>query len=80
MVNSCWGAELAKFNVLVTFDDGIPKDHDISTRSVAVYVVQPEGQGVPATRSLIGSILDALQTCKPGQVMVFTNRAGNSKT
>lgn len=67
-------AEEAGFEVLVTFDDGIPIDHDISKRSLAVYVVQPEGQGVQNTRALIGEILTAMDTYEPGQVRTFTNR------
>jgi hypothetical protein len=68
-------AEDAGFDVLVTFDDDIPKDHNISARNIAVYVVQPEGQGVPQTRALIGEILTKLKTCEPGQVLSFTNRS-----
>lgn len=67
-------AEDAGFEVLITFDDDIPQDHDISARNIAVYVVQPEGQGVPNTRALVGEILVALKTCHPGQVLTFTNR------
>ena len=67
-------AEQAGFDVLITFDDGIPRDHDITTRKIAVYVVKPDGQGVQNTQVLTGEILIALQTCKPGQVLTITNR------
>jgi hypothetical protein len=67
-------AEQAGFDVLITFDHGIPKDHVISARKIAVYVVRPSGQGIPATRALLPEILIALQTCKPGQTVTFTNR------
>lgn len=67
-------AEAAGYQVLVTFDDGIPKDHNISIRQISVFVVQPEGQGVSKTRALVGEILDALDSCGPGQVRTFTNR------
>jgi len=67
-------AEQAGFDVLITFDHGIPRDHDIEARNIAVYVVKPEGQGIPATRALTGDILIALQDCRPGQVITFTNR------
>ena len=69
-------AEQAGFDVLITFDHGIPRDHDIAERKIAVYVVKPEGQGVPKTQALTGEILIALQTCRPGQVLTFTNRTG----
>jgi hypothetical protein len=67
-------AEQEGFQVLITFDDDIPKEHDITQRNIAVYVVQPEGQGVANTRALVAEILVALPTCKPGQVLTFTNR------
>ncbi len=69
-------AELAGFSVILTFDAGIPKDHDITSRRIAVYVVQPEGQGPAATRALVGEILVALGSCHPGQVLTFSNRKG----
>ena len=31
-------AEAAGFEVLITFDDGIPKDHNISIRQIAVLI------------------------------------------
>jgi hypothetical protein len=68
-------AEQAGFDVLITFDHGIPRDHDIAARKIAIYVVKPEGQGVPETQALTGEILIALQNCKPGQVLTFTNRS-----
>lgn len=67
-------AEQAGFDILLTFDSGIPKDHDIGKRSLAVYVVQPEGQGPTATRALLGEIMIALKTCQPGQTLTITNR------
>ena len=67
-------AEKAGFDVLLTFDAGIPEDHDITKRPIAVYVVQPEGQGPAATRALAGEILVALGSCEPGQVLTITNR------
>ncbi len=70
-------AEQAGFDVLITFDHGIPRDHDIAERKIAVYVVKPQGQGVLATQALTGEILIALQSCHPGQVMTFTNRTKN---
>ena len=70
-------AEQAGFDVLITFGHGIPRDHDIAQRNIAVYVVKPEGQGVPETQALTGEILIALQNCGPGQVLIFTNRTGS---
>jgi len=73
-------AEEAGFDVLLTFDAGIPRDHDITKRMIAVYVVQPEGQGPSATRALVGEILIALSSCEPGQVLTITNRTRKRPT
>jgi hypothetical protein len=62
------------FDVLITFDHGIPKDHDISNQAVSVFVLKPQGQGLPAVRALLGEVLAALEVWQPGQVRVFTNR------
>ena len=67
-------AEQAGFDVLLTFDAGIPKDHNIESRQIAVYIIQPEGQGPSATRALVGDILVALQSVHPGQVLTLSNR------
>lgn len=71
-------AETEGIEVLVTFDKGIPRDHDIAARQIAVYVVQPHGQGPTATRALLGQILKALETCHPGQALIVTNRPGRT--
>lgn len=67
-------AEQAAFDVLVTFDANIPIDNDVTARAIAVYIVQPEGQGIQATRALMGELLVALQSCTHGQVATFSNR------
>jgi hypothetical protein len=61
---------------LVTLDANIPPQNEVAGRKISVYVLQPEGQGTRATRALMGEVLIALQAYKPGQVKVFTNRAG----
>jgi hypothetical protein len=73
-------AEQFGFDVLITFDKGIPRDHEIPTRPIAVYIVSPEGQGPRATRALIGEVLEALKSCHRGQVMTFTNRTRKRRT
>ena len=67
-------AEQAGFEILVTFDASIPKQNEISGRNIAVVVLKPQGQGIQATRVLIGEVLVALQTCQPGQVPTFSSR------
>jgi hypothetical protein len=67
-------AEQAAFNVFVTFDANIPKQNELTGRDIAVFVLKPEGQGVQATRALMGEVLVALESCQPGTVQTFTNR------
>lgn len=71
-------AEQAGFELLITLDANIPEQNKIEGRSISVYVLLPEGQGTQAARALIGEVLIALQTHKPGEVRFFTNR-GNSQ-
>ena len=67
-------AESAGFNVLLTLDSGIPKQHDLSRRSLAVVLVKPEGQGPASVRALVEKILVALDSCKSGEVITVSNR------
>jgi len=67
-------AEAAGFNVLITFDEDIPKENAIGAGRIAVYVLKPEGQGVANTHALVSEILVALEGWRPGQVRAFTNR------
>lgn len=67
-------AEEAGFHVLITLDTGIPKQNDMGSRQLAVYVLQPEGQGPSAVRALVGDVLAALDSFEQGQVVVLSNR------
>ena len=69
-------AEKAEFDVLLTFYSGIPRDHDIAARQIAVYVIQPEGQGPAATCAMIERIKIELRSLHPGQVLTLSNRTG----
>ncbi len=69
-------AEQSSFDVLITYDADIPKEHDLTRRRLSVYVVKPQGQGRKATQPLIKEILVALESHVPGEVKTFTNRTG----
>lgn len=69
-------AEAAGFQVLITFDDGLPKENDISRLGLSVYILQPQGQGVRSARALVGEVLVALEDWHPGEVLTFSNRTG----
>ena len=72
-------AEQAGFDVLVTFDGNIPKQNVVAGRTISVYVHKPQGQGLNATRSLVGDLLVALSLNEPGQVVTITNRPPTRK-
>ncbi len=67
-------AEQAGFNVIVTYDSSMPSQNDISSKNLALVILKPKEQGVQATRALMGEVLIALTTCKPGDVLTFSNR------
>ena len=67
-------AELAGCQVLITLDQGIPRQQNMAGRRIAVFGLSPQGQGVRAIRALIGDILAALLDVREGEVRVFTNR------
>lgn len=62
------------FDVLLTYDAGIPSQNDISSKAIAVFLLKPKAQGMEGTRVLLGDVLEALDTCEPGQVRIVTNR------
>lgn len=67
-------AESAGYDVLITLDSNIPSQNELAGKDISVYVLLPEGQGVQAIRSLAKEVLFALESYRPGEVKVFTNR------
>jgi len=75
-------SEEAGFQVLLTFDKGIPNQQKLQGRRISVIVLKPEGQGIRAVRALAGDVLKALDGIQEGEVRVVSNRksGGNTKT
>lgn len=73
-------AEEAGFEVLVTLDANLPAQNEVAGRNISVYVLLPEGQGIKETQALMGEVLVALKSYKPGEVKVFTNRTRGTRT
>ena len=71
-------AEQAGYQVLLTFDKGIPNQQNLSGRRISILILQPEGQGVRAIRLLANAILDALMDVAESEVRVVTNRKSQS--
>ena len=67
-------AEKAGYEVLITLDQGIPREQVSTTRSLAIFVIVPVQQGKNAVKVFAAEILESLTTVEPGAVKVFTHR------
>lgn len=67
-------AEHNRFDLIVSYDTGLPFQNDLSGKRVALAIFKPQGQGVNATRKLLREVLLILPECQPGSICVFTNR------
>ena len=64
-------AERSGFLVLVTLDDDMEPEQNMTGRRISVLVLKPERQGKAATKSLASQVLDALTTLRPGEIRVI---------
>lgn len=69
--------EESGFQVFLTYDAGIPHQHKMSDRRVAIFVLKPEGQGIRAVLALMPKILLAIKEAKPGDIRTISNRTGS---
>ncbi|MBK9168852.1 MAG: hypothetical protein IPM24_15465 [Bryobacterales bacterium] len=65
-------AEEARFDVLITTDQEIPFQQDLSTRTIAILVLCAQTNRLAALRHLIPDVLRALDGIQPGQVMLIS--------
>jgi len=63
-------AEKAGFDVLITLDDDMEGEQNMSGRRLAVVVLKPRKQGKVAAAELAESLLSALAELKPGEIRV----------
>jgi hypothetical protein len=61
-------AEAAGYEVLVTVDQGIPRQHSAG-RNLSIILVRSRTNQIEDLLPLVGAILNALQTIAPGQVL-----------
>jgi len=67
-------AEEAGFEVLITLDEDMKFEQNMTGRKIAILVVKPLGQGKMAMKSMAGRVLSALVTLKPGDICVVGYR------
>lgn len=62
------------FQVFLTYDAGIPHQHNLAGRKIAIFVLKPDGQGVQAMLALMPIILQELGLVQEREVRTITNR------
>lgn len=63
-------AERAGYEVLLTVDQGIPYQASSASRTLAVIVIRSRTNQLEDLRPLVGSVLDALASISPGQIVI----------
>jgi len=63
-------AEAAGYEVLLTVDQGIPRDHDLAGRKLSVVLIRSRTNQLEDLLHLLEPILQALRTIQPGQAVV----------
>lgn len=67
-------AENAGFQVLLTFDKGLPVQQNLTGRRISICILKPNGQGLGAMRALIPKIILELSTLEEGVVRIISDR------
>lgn len=63
-------AEAAGYDVLLTVDQGLPRDHDLTGRKLSVILIRSRTNQLEDLLHLLDPILQALRTIRPGQSVV----------
>jgi predicted nuclease of predicted toxin-antitoxin system len=63
-------AEQVGFDVLITLDDDMKPEQNMSGRKIAVLVVKPAEQGKQAMKAMARHVLLALTTIEAGEIRV----------
>jgi predicted nuclease of predicted toxin-antitoxin system len=63
-------AEGAGYEVLVTVDQGIPRQQHFAGRKLSIILVRSRTNQIEDLLPLVGAILNALNTITPGQVLI----------
>ena len=62
-------AEVAGYNVLLTVDQGIPRQHDSAGRKLSIILVRSRTNQIEELLPLVDAIEQALGTIQPGQTV-----------
>jgi predicted nuclease of predicted toxin-antitoxin system len=65
-------SETEGFEVLITKDANLPYQQNLTGRRIALLILRPEAQSLPALLALASEILRALSALKPGSVVRVT--------
>lgn len=66
-------AEAARFEVLVTTDQEIPRQQNLSTRRISIVILCPTTNRLSDLQPLVPAVLRALDSIAPGQVTRIDN-------
>ena len=64
-------AEAAGFDVLITVDQSIPDQQNLSTRKLSLLVLRGPTNRLSDLKRLVAMALDALDSIEPGQVVLI---------
>lgn len=62
-------AELVGYDVLLTVDQGIAHQHNLVGRNISIIVVRAKTNQFEDLVPLVGSVLNALKSIMPGQIL-----------
>jgi hypothetical protein len=63
-------AEQAGYDVLVTVDQGMPRQQHPAGRKLSIILVRSRTNQIEDLLPLVGAILNALKTIAPGQISI----------
>jgi predicted nuclease of predicted toxin-antitoxin system len=64
-------AELAGYDVLVTVDQGIPQQQNLSERKLSIIMIRSRTNQLEDLAPFVDGLLKALETIAPGQVLAI---------
>ncbi len=67
LLQAAWDAG---YDVLLTVNQGIPRDHDLAGRKLSVILIRSRTNQIEDLLQLLEPILQALRTIQPGQAVV----------
>lgn len=64
-------AEFAGYEVLVTVDQGIPHQQNLTSRKIAVILIRSKTNQIEDLLPFVPAIIEALRTIAPGRVVAI---------